>query len=145
MVIYVGSLPFKIKEGELKLLFEHYGDVSSVTIIKDKITRQNKGFGFVEMPNEEEALKAIEHLNNFGISERKLIVSRSEPKDLTQDRFLRGNNPKRSGEFNRASSPKSSSSQGGFGKDGFSKGGFGKGPQAKGGFKKPGGPKKRPQ
>lgn len=79
MDIYVGSLPFKIKENALKEIFEKYGEVASVKIIIDKITRQNKGFGFITMPDDEAAELAIEALNGTEIMERQIIVSKSEP------------------------------------------------------------------
>jgi len=82
MDIHVGSLPFKLKEEELKLLFEKYGIVSSVKLIKDKITRQNKGYGFVVMPSETEAKKAINELNGFEILDRTLQVEISQAKDI---------------------------------------------------------------
>ncbi len=81
MDIFVGSLPFKLKEKELKELFEKFGEVTSAKIIKNKATRQNKGFGFVEMPNEEEIRKAIFELNGFEVMGRNLEVSISEKKD----------------------------------------------------------------
>ncbi len=81
MDIHVGSLPFKLKEEELKVLFEKYGTISSVKLIKDKITRQNKGYGFVVMPNETEAKKAIIELNGFEILDRVLQVEISQAKD----------------------------------------------------------------
>jgi RNA recognition motif-containing protein len=52
MDIYISNLPFKLKETQLRELFEQYGQVTSVKIIVDNITRQNKGFGFVAMPDE---------------------------------------------------------------------------------------------
>ena len=81
MDIHIGSLPFKLKEEEIRLLFEKYGIVSSVKLIKDKITRQNKGYGFVVMPNELEAKKAIIELNGFEILDRILQVEISQAKD----------------------------------------------------------------
>lgn len=80
MDIFVGSLPFKIKSDQLKALFEEFGEVESVKIIIDKITRQNKGFGFVVMPNHHEAKLAIESLNGKEIMGRTIIVSVSEEK-----------------------------------------------------------------
>ena len=80
MDIYVGSLPFKLKENQLTALFEPYGEVASVKIIIHKITRQNKGFGFVTMPNDEQALAAIKALNGFDLEGRELEVSKSDPK-----------------------------------------------------------------
>lgn len=80
MDIYVGGLPFKMVEKELRSLFENYGEVDSAKIIIDKITRQNKGFGFVVMPNNAEASLAIKSLNNFKIGDRSISVTKSEPK-----------------------------------------------------------------
>jgi RNA recognition motif-containing protein len=84
MDIFVGSLPFKLKEKELKELFEKFGEVTSAKIVKNKATRQNKGFGFVEMPNEEEIRKAIFELNGFEIMGRNLEVSISEKKEKSK-------------------------------------------------------------
>ena len=64
MDIFISGLPFKIKESELKSIFEKFGTVGSVKIIIDKITRQSKGFAFIEMDNDEEAKSAIKTLNN---------------------------------------------------------------------------------
>ena len=101
MDIYVGSLPFKLKEEELKALFEKHGEVTSAKIIIDKITSQNKGFGFVEMPNDDEALAAIEALNGSEIDGRAIKVNKSEPKERTSGSggggFNRGKNPYVSG------------------------------------------------
>jgi RNA recognition motif-containing protein len=83
MDIFVGSLPFKLKESELKEMFEVYGEVTSAKIILDKITRQNKGFGFVEMPNDEEAKKAIAGLDNSEVLGRTIVVNKSEQKFKT--------------------------------------------------------------
>ena len=79
MDIHVGSIPFKWKDAKLKEIFEVHGEVESAKIIIDKITRQNKGFGFVTMPNDEEAKAAIKALNNAEIDERKISVTKSEP------------------------------------------------------------------
>lgn len=80
MNIFVGSLPFKIEESELQEIFEEYGEVSSVKIIMDRATGRSKGFGFVEMPNEEEAKKAIEELNNAEVEGRTIVVNKAEEK-----------------------------------------------------------------
>ncbi|MBC8046957.1 MAG: RNA-binding protein [Fimbriimonadaceae bacterium] len=77
MDIHVGSIPFKIKEAELKILFEQFGAVDSVKIIIDKITRQNKGFAFVSMPDDKEAYLAIDALNGTELKERKITVTRA--------------------------------------------------------------------
>jgi RNA recognition motif-containing protein len=79
MDIYVSSIPFKWKEEKLKEIFGAYGEVESAKIIIDKITRQNKGFAFVVMPNDEEAQSAIAALDGTEMDGRNIIVTKSEP------------------------------------------------------------------
>jgi RNA recognition motif-containing protein len=81
MDIFVGSIPFKLKENELRELFEKYGEVTTVNIIKNKMTGQNKGFAFVDMPDGEAVRKAIFELNGYEIMGRNLVVSLSEKKE----------------------------------------------------------------
>lgn len=89
MDIFVGSLPFKLKENQLKMLFEQYGEVTSAKIVIDRISRQNKGFGFVEMPDDAQAMKAIEELNGFEVEGRAIEVSKSVKKEkVTVNRSL---------------------------------------------------------
>ena len=96
MNIFVGSLPFKLKEAELQAMFEAFGEVNSAKIILDKITRQNKGFGFVEMPNKEEAEKAIKNLHETEVLGRKIIVNESLPlEQRVKDRPFKAGNFKR--------------------------------------------------
>jgi RNA recognition motif-containing protein len=118
MNIFVGSLPFKIEESELQEIFEEYGEVTSVKIITDRATGRSKGFGFVEMTNEEEAKKAIEELNNAEIEGRTIVVNKAEEKK-------EGSRP--SGGF------RGGNSGGGF-RGGNSGGGF-RGGNAGGGFR----------
>ncbi len=95
MNIYVGSLHFKMNEAELRELFEEFGEVASAKIIFDKYSGKSKGFGFVEMPNEAEAKKAIEELNGAEVQERKIIVNESiERADRRRD-FRGGNSDRR--------------------------------------------------
>ena len=74
MNIFVGSLPFSIEEADLRESFEAYGAVDSVKIITDKFTGRSKGFGFVEMPNDAEAQKAIDELNGATVQGRAIVV-----------------------------------------------------------------------
>ena len=99
MNIFVGSLPFSIDEADLRVSFEAYGAVSSVKIITDKFTGRSKGFGFVEMPNDAEAQKAIEELNGASVSGRTIVVNKSEPKPEGERRPF--NNNRSGGGFNR--------------------------------------------
>lgn len=78
MDIFVGSLPFKFKDTDLKELFEKYGEVTSAKIVMDNRTRQNKGFGFVEMAVEKEAHNAIKNLNGSEQLGRVIIVASAE-------------------------------------------------------------------
>jgi len=95
MNIYVGSLHFKMNEAELRELFEEFGEVASAKIIFDKYSGKSKGFGFVEMPNEAEAKKAIEELNGAEVQGRKIIVNESiERADRRRD-FRGGNSDRR--------------------------------------------------
>jgi RNA recognition motif-containing protein len=85
MDIFVGSLPFKLNENELREIFERFGEVVSVKIVINKATRQNKGYGFVSMQNGGEALKAIQELNGSEILGRKIIVSEAQDDKNTQE------------------------------------------------------------
>ena len=80
MNIFVGSLPFSLQENELQEFFEEYGEVSSAKIITDKFTGRSKGFGFVEMPDDAQAQKAIDELNGAEVSGRTIVVNKSEEK-----------------------------------------------------------------
>ncbi len=78
--IYVGNLAFGLTEEELQAAFEEFGQVSSVNIIKDRETGESRGFGFVEMPQGNEAKEAIEKLNLQEIGGRKVTVNEARPK-----------------------------------------------------------------
>ena len=91
MNIFVGSLPFSIEEADLRGYFEEYGAVDSVKIISDKFTGRSKGFGFVEMPSDEEAQKAIDELNGGSIDGRTIVVNKSEPKPEGERRSFNNN------------------------------------------------------
>ena len=80
MKIYVGSLSYKATEEDLKKEFEGFGQVESVTIIKDRYSGESRGFGFVEMPNKDEAQSAIEGLNGRELKGRKISVNEARPR-----------------------------------------------------------------
>jgi RNA recognition motif-containing protein len=80
MNLYVGNLPYRMTEDQLKEAFEAYGQVSSCTIIKDKVTGSSKGFGFLEMPERTEAEAAITGLNGRELMGRKLNVNEARPR-----------------------------------------------------------------
>jgi RNA recognition motif-containing protein len=87
MNIFVGSLPFRLSEPELREVFEEYGEVSSAKIITDKFTGRSKGFGFVEMPDDEEAKKAVEALNGAEIDGRTIVVNQAEERTERKSGF----------------------------------------------------------
>lgn len=78
--IYVGNLNYETREDELRDLFEAYGAVESAKIISDQFTGRSRGFGFVEMAEREEGLKAIEELDSSQLSGRTLKVNEARPK-----------------------------------------------------------------
>jgi RNA recognition motif-containing protein len=81
MNIYVGNLSFDVAEENLRQVFEPFGQVSSITIIKDKYSGQSRGFGFVEMPNRTEAQAAIENLNGKEVLGRQLNINEARPRN----------------------------------------------------------------
>ena len=92
MNIFVGSLPFSLEEADLRSSFEEYGAVNSVKIITDKFTGRSKGFGFIEMENDDEAKKAIAELNGSTVNGRTIVVSVSEPRPEGERRSYPSNN-----------------------------------------------------
>jgi RNA recognition motif-containing protein len=80
MNIYLGNLPYNINEDEIMELFEEYGNVSTVKLITDKFTGKSKGFGFVEMPSDDDAKKAIEELNGKEVKGRNITVNQAREK-----------------------------------------------------------------
>jgi RNA recognition motif-containing protein len=78
MNIFIGSLPYSVKDSDLQGFFEEYGEVSSARIITDKMTGRSKGFGFVEMSDEAAAKKAIEELNGAELEGRTIVVNEAQ-------------------------------------------------------------------
>ena len=113
MNIFVAKLSFNTQSADLREAFEAYGEVSSANVITDKFTGKSKGFGFVEMPNDDEAREAIAELDVSELDGRTIVVKKAEPRE---DRGSGG------GGFNR-----------GGGGGGFNRGGGG------GGFNRGGG------
>jgi len=80
MNIYVGNLSREVSEAELRETFQAFGEVASAAIIKDKFTGESRGFGFVEMPNKDEAEAAISGLNGKDLKGRALNVNEARPR-----------------------------------------------------------------
>jgi RNA recognition motif-containing protein len=79
--IYVGNLDFATTEQDLRGLFETYGTVENVSVVKDKFTGQPRGFGFVEMTNNTDAERAISELNGRQVGNRNLTVNEAKPRE----------------------------------------------------------------
>ena len=80
MNIYVGNLSYGVTEEDLKEAFESFGEVETVKIIKDRYSGESKGFGFIEMPDKNEAQSAIEGLNGRELKGRKINVNEARPR-----------------------------------------------------------------
>ena len=81
MNIYVGNLPFSTSENDLAELFSEYGQVVSTKIITDRMSGKSRGFGFVEMENDDEAKAAIEALDQKEFQNRTLKVNEARPRE----------------------------------------------------------------
>jgi RNA recognition motif-containing protein len=81
MNIYIGNLNFKIQEDQIRSIFEEFGEVSSVKLIRDRETARSKGFGFVEMPNDGEGEAAINSLNQSEVMGRPMVVNEARPQE----------------------------------------------------------------
>lgn len=81
MNIYVGNLSYALSDNDLQQLFAEHGSVASAKIIQDRETGRSKGFGFVEMPDDGDAQKAIEALNGQSVDGRNLTVNEARPRE----------------------------------------------------------------
>jgi RNA recognition motif-containing protein len=78
--IFVGNLAYAVTDRDLRQAFEAYGQVTSASVILDKMTGKSRGFGFVEMTNREEAQAAIQGLNQKDLKGRAIRVNEAQPK-----------------------------------------------------------------
>jgi len=81
MNIFVGNLSFETTDEDLRTEFSAFGELSSVNVLKDRFTNKSRGFAFVEMPNKEEAVKAVEALNGKSINGRTINAAEAKPKE----------------------------------------------------------------
>ena len=87
MNIYVGNLPFETTEDNLHVTFAEYGEVTSARVITDRMTGRSRGFGFVEMANNNEAEAAIRALNGKDMGGRTLTVNEARPRENRDSRW----------------------------------------------------------
>ena len=79
--LFVGSLPWSTDDQALQSLFAQFGEVTYAKVIKDKETGRSRGFGFVEMTNDNEAMQAIEKLNGSDLDGRNIVVNEARPRE----------------------------------------------------------------
>ena len=120
MNIFVANIERKVTDEQLQELFQQYGEIASLKLIKDRDTGMSKGYAFVEMANDDEAQKAIDALNEFELEGRNLAVNEARPKT----------------EYKKSGGSGGGYKGGGGGGGGYNKGGYGGGGSGDGGYKK---------
>lgn len=88
--LYVGNIPFKMREPELEQLFSPHGEITSTKVITDRASGRSRGFGFVEMANDQEAETAIQKMNNADVEGRKIVVNEARPVEKSGGQFRNG-------------------------------------------------------
>lgn len=79
--LFIGNLPYTVDEMQLRQMFEVFGELLEVTVIKDRMTGRSKGFGFVTFKNKEDAEKAIKEMHEKEVDGRKMIVNVARPRE----------------------------------------------------------------
>ncbi len=87
MNIYVGNLAYGVTDADLRELFSASGEVSSASVIVDKMSGESKGFGFVEMPSNSDAQAAIKALNEQPLKGRNMRVNEAKPREPRASRY----------------------------------------------------------
>lgn len=120
MKLYVGNLSFNLKDSDLKQAFEQYGEVVSASIVNDRETNRSKGFGFVEMKDDESGREAIEKMNGTEFFGRRVVVNEARARE-----GFSGSRPSRGGGYNNNfGGQRGGGSRGGFGNGGSRDGGY---------------------
>jgi len=122
--LYVGNLPYSVRDGDLEQAFSAFGAVTSAKVMMERDTGRSKGFGFVEMGSDAEAQAAIEGMNGQSLGGRNVVVNEARPMEAR---------PPRTGGFG---GPRREGGGGGYGA-GRREGGFGGGEGGGGGFRSP--------
>ncbi|WP_439112431.1 RNA recognition motif domain-containing protein [Hydrogenophaga sp.] len=123
--LYVGNLPYTVRDEDLQQAFSAYGSVNSAKVMMERDTGRSKGFGFVEMGNDAEAQAAVEGMNGQSLGGRSLVVNEARPMEAR---------PPRTGGFG---GPRGGGGGFGGGGDRSGGGGFGGGGGGDGGFRSP--------
>jgi RNA recognition motif-containing protein len=101
MTLFVAGLPYDLDDAELNEIFEKFGPVKSAKVVMDRETGKSKGFGFVEMVEDQDGRDAIEHLNEISLGKKPLVVKQAEDRGSGGGGFNRGGG---GGGFNRGGS-----------------------------------------
>ncbi|HYE01793.1 MAG TPA: RNA-binding protein [Phycisphaerales bacterium] len=131
MKLYVGNLAFSMTDSELQQAFAQHGAVTSASVVMDRETGRSRGFGFVEMPNDEEARQAIEQMNGQQLGGRALVVNEARPRE---ERSFGGGGGSRGGFGGGGGGGGRGGRGGGFGGGGGGRGGYGGGGSSGGGW-----------
>jgi RNA recognition motif-containing protein len=124
MNLFVAGLPYDLDDAELLEFFEKFGEVKSAKVAMDKETGKSRGFGFVEMPNAEEAKEAIEGLNDISLGKKPLVVKAAEERSGGNSG---GGFGSKGGGYNKGGSSGGGGYRGGSSGGGYNKGGSGGG------------------
>jgi len=106
MNIFISNLNFKVGDSDLQQLFEEYGEVSSAKVVTDRYTGRSRGFGFVEMPDNEVAQRAISELNQVEFDGKVITVNEARPRENKPARGGRNDDRRRGGGYGERSGNK---------------------------------------
>lgn len=126
--LYVGNLPYSVRDSDLEQAFSSFGAVTSAKVMMERDTGRSKGFGFVEMSSDAEAQAAINGMNGQSLGGRSVVVNEARPMEPR---------PPRSGGFGGGGRSGGFGGGGGGGGGGFGGGGYGGGGRSEGGFRSP--------
>jgi RNA recognition motif-containing protein len=101
MKIFVAGLPYDLDDAELMEIFEKFGEVKSAKVAMDRETGKSRGFAFVDMPNQEEAMQAIENLNDISLGKKPMVVKAAEERPSGGGGQSRPSGPSGGGGFDR--------------------------------------------
>ena len=115
MNLYISNLSYNISDEDLRLLFADYGEITSAKVIMDRETGRSRGFGFVELSDDELAKKAIEELNQASYDGKVINITEAIPIEETRDTVVRFNNNRGGGYGSNRGGGYGSNRGGGYG------------------------------
>ena len=133
MKLFVAGLPYDLYDDELVEIFEKFGPLVSAKVTMDRETGKSRGFGFVEMQNEQDGLDAIEHLNDISLGKKPLVVKKAEERSGGGGGFSGGGGQR--GGYGGGGGGYNKGGGGGYNKGGGSGSGYNKGGGGNGGYR----------